>query len=206
MAFIPIVDLTTLVAAGQKLDALNFSAYNKVFGAEKTVNVVEGHTGKPKNMSTAPEQRSLNSRQPPLRQNTQSFPSRFKSNVSPNNTNPKPNPQSFPTTSRTNSQNLRPKSFETATEVLESSMAGPSRVSNQSQLTLVEVVHNHTPPPENTCYNCGRFGHHQVMCRQPRNIFCTVCGLKGFPTNFCPFCLKNETNADEKRRLQNPKA
>ncbi|XP_058445188.1 uncharacterized protein LOC131426458 [Malaya genurostris] len=42
MTFIPIVDLETLLAAGQKLDALNFSAYNKVFGTEKNVFVVEG--------------------------------------------------------------------------------------------------------------------------------------------------------------------
>ncbi|XP_058827433.1 uncharacterized protein LOC131687369 [Topomyia yanbarensis] len=48
MTFIPIIDLETLVAAGQKLDALNFSAYNKVFGTEKTIQAVQGTESNPK--------------------------------------------------------------------------------------------------------------------------------------------------------------
>ncbi|XP_062542413.1 uncharacterized protein LOC134210375 [Armigeres subalbatus] len=38
---LPIADLQTLVFAGQKIDAINFSVYNKVFGPEKSVNAVE---------------------------------------------------------------------------------------------------------------------------------------------------------------------
>lgn len=47
--FLPIADLESLVAAGQKVDALNFSAYNKVFGSEKSVHIVDEDSsqGKP---------------------------------------------------------------------------------------------------------------------------------------------------------------
>lgn len=37
--------MTFLPTAGQKLDALNFSAYNKVFGTAKTVQVVNQESG-----------------------------------------------------------------------------------------------------------------------------------------------------------------
>ncbi|XP_058834322.1 uncharacterized protein LOC131691724 [Topomyia yanbarensis] len=46
--FIPITDLATLVAAGQKVDALNFSAYNKVFGTDKQVAMIDQNVSKKK--------------------------------------------------------------------------------------------------------------------------------------------------------------
>lgn len=60
MTFIPIFNLETLVAAGQKLDALNFLAYNKVFGTEKSVQAIiqPGANGRnqPKPNASLPQQ------------------------------------------------------------------------------------------------------------------------------------------------------
>lgn len=208
MTFLPIADLETLVAAGQKLDALNFSAYNKVFGTDKTVQAIgnKDSGGKKKQKSNIsqsdpqvsgqiasvgqpgqfnPNRGNRSQQRPTPNQDTKQFP--------PNHSRPEPQ-----------SSQARNPPKEAAPS--NSPMPGPSGTQPRPTLTLDDVVNNHTPPPNNTCFNCGRFGHHTVMCRQPRGTFCSTCGLRGFPTDFCPFCIKNGSSANENRRPQGPQA
>lgn len=198
MTFIPIVDLETLVAAGQKLDSLNFSAYNKVFGPEKSVQAVESGTNTKNRKKSSQQQTSgqVASAQYSQGRNNRTNISNFQ------NSAPRPN--------QTSSSNIQDISNSQPSQkpkpTIDRQVAGPSGCPPRPRLTLDELVNGHIPPPSNTCFNCGREGHHSVMCRQPRGVFCFKCGLQGFPTNYCPFCLKNGPTASENRRSQNPEA
>lgn len=202
MTFLPIADLETLVAAGQKLDALNFSAYNKVFGVDRTVQAVNHKEASGKNkqkgllsFTALQESDQIASVSPSTQYNSNR--NNRPSNPSQNSVT-KPNTANNQPTQRVNTP-IRSPSKESSP----SPRAGPSGTQSRPILTLEEVVSNHAPPPNNTCYNCGRFGHHTVMCRQPRGVFCSTCGLHGFPTDFCPYCIKNGLSANKNRRPQN---
>lgn len=200
MTFLPITDLETLVAAGQKLDALNFSVYSKVFGSEKTVHAVENDL-KPKSKSGQKVASGTRTQQ------TISVVRQSRQNGNERHTNP--SKQSPPT--RANASQNRPPAQQSSTETQNSArnpssssltLAGPSTYPLRPQLTLEELVNRHSPPPNNTCFNCRKIGHEAPMCRQPKAIFCSNGGLHGFPTNFCPYCVKNGKNAGENRRSQ----
>lgn len=211
MTFLAIADLETLVAAGQKLDALNFSAYNKVFGTEKTVQAVGNKEPNARKKQKNPVDQSDShgpSQTASIGQSQQYNPNR--NNRGPPHPSQNPyNKQNTPNHQRSDSRHEPPNSQSRNSpkdSSCSSPVAGPSDGRARPALTLEEVVNNHTPPPENTCYNCGRFGHHTVMCRQTRGTFCSTCGLRGFPTDFCPYCIKNGKNANENRRPQNHQA
>ena len=203
MTFIPILNLETLIAAGQKLDALNFSAYNKVFGTEKSVQAVgpqgNHNRSQPKPAPVPPPQQkrplgSYNNRTGSQNSNT------------PIRTGQPSN--STPSSTSGNQNNQKPQLAQNSPRKAEPNapVPGPSGTSPRPQLTLEQVVSGHKPPHPNSCFNCGTAGHHFAMCRQPRRLFCDKCGLHGFPSNFCPYCLKNGPRVDENRRSQNPTA
>ena len=39
------------------------------------------------------------------------------------------------------------------------------------------------------CFNCGEKGHFSRNCRNPRRVFCRICGKRGFYKYDCPNCL-----------------
>lgn len=163
LTFLPIADLPTLIAAGQKIDSLNFSAYNKVFGVEKSVNAVSQTKPKKSSTESQPHQSTAS---PPVH----------------------PNPQR---SSRSSHSPNPPKNLSQA----------PVRNQPQQRVrsTLEHLINSHQPPPENTCYNCGVYGHSLRECRMPRAVLCENCGFRGYPFNNCPYCTKNAMSASEKR-------
>lgn len=204
ITFIPIVNLETLVAAGQKLDALNFSAYNKVFGTEKSVLAIGTHESVGRNQNKATPPPPQQQQRPPGQFREQSG---YQNKINSNRPSLPSNPSSS-SNSRAAQNYQKPSSGlnSNPTNERKSPAAGPSGNSSRPQLTLEHVVSEHKPPHPNSCFNCGTPGHHVAMCRQPRRLFCDNCGLHGFPTGFCPYCLKNGNRADENRRSQNPQA
>ncbi|XP_055599014.1 uncharacterized protein LOC129748419 [Uranotaenia lowii] len=191
MAFVPVLNLESLVAAGQKLDALNFSAYNKVFGPDKVVNVIEGSDHK---QATKNRQQVATSDTSAAVQQLQNSYPRAAVAGSKGNSAPKSQNQFSPNLPGPSRQLVGKSSGETS--------------SSQSQppLTLEMVVNNHKPPPSNRCYNCNREGHHAAICRQPPIIVCFKCGLRGFPTAMCPYCVKNHGTANQNRGSQERQA
>ncbi|XP_062701912.1 uncharacterized protein LOC134285347 [Aedes albopictus] len=167
--FLPIADLPTLVSAGQKIDAVNFSVYNKVFGPEKTVNVVEYSEPK-KCLSQDKPNKSSTPHQQTSSRNTKAH--------SPPQTN----------------QNR--KGSETGTDT----SRGPAR----APTTLEDMIKSHKPLSSRHCFNCGLFGHRMDQCRLPRGVLCENCGFRGYPTNNCPYCVKNALAASQNRRPLNP--
>lgn len=171
LTFLHINDLPTLVAAGQRIDALNFSAYNKVFGVEKAVNVVS----QPKKNPLAGQQ----NQQPPAHPPSNAQTNNFKKNSQP--------PQHFQNQGKNASQ------------------ANPRNQPQQkSRSTLEGLIDSYQPPPANTCYNCGTYGHSIRECRLPRAVLCENCGFRGYPFSNCPYCIKNAMSASEKRGPLNP--
>ncbi|XP_055588879.1 uncharacterized protein LOC129741197 [Uranotaenia lowii] len=187
MAFIPIVNLESLLSAGQKLDALNFSAYSKVFGSDKVVHVIEDEDLEQSRSTKTKKQTSSSDFVVPVQQHPRGNSAGPKVNVVPKNQ--KQFAQNLPGPSR--QINSKP-----------TAVGEPSGSQSQPQLTLEMVVNNHKPPPSNRCYNCNREGHHAAICRQPPIIVCFKCGLRGFPTAMCPYCLKNHGTASQNRDIR----
>ncbi|XP_062534692.1 uncharacterized protein LOC134203871 [Armigeres subalbatus] len=153
MTFLPIADLETLVAAGQKLDALNFSAYNKVFGVDRTVQAVNHKEASGKN-----KQKGLLSFTA-LQESDQiasvSPSTQYNSNRNNRPSNPSQNSVTKPNTANNQStQRVNTPIRSPSKEPTPSPRAGPSGTQSRPTLTLEEVVNNHAPPPNNTCYNC----------------------------------------------------
>lgn len=169
LTFLPINDLATLVAAGQKVDALNFSAYNKVFGTEKQTNAVTVSEPKPKAKKAEPP-------------NIQTQPSQ--SNNRNRNKTPITQTETAPSAPNTSRAQHQANSFKNQ----------PNRLP-----TLTALIDSHCPPPPNHCFNCGAYGHRFNACRLPRGVLCENCGFRGYPTNNCPYCIKNEMSARENR-------
>ncbi|XP_055613075.1 uncharacterized protein LOC129759617 [Uranotaenia lowii] len=167
MAFIPILNLESLLSAGQKLDALNFSAYSKVFGSDKVVHVIEDEDLEQPRSNKSKKQAPSSDFVVPVQQHPRNNSAGPKANVVPKNQN------QF-------AQNIPGPSRQIASKP--TAVGEPSGSQSQPQLTLEMVVNNHKPPPSNRCYNCNREGHHAAICRQPPIIVCFKCGLRGFPT------------------------
>lgn len=161
--FLPIADLQTLVSAGQKIDAVNFSVYSKVFGPEKSVNTVEctETSAKPK------KEKQLNKL------------------ISSKQSSPPSNP----------SQQNQQRGSQTAAP-------GP-RGSTRSNPTLEDLIELHQPLSQRHCFNCGKFGHRMGQCRLPKGVLCENCGFRGYPSDNCPYCVKNAMAASENRRPLN---
>ena len=170
--FLPITDLVTLVAAGQKVDALNFSAYNKVFGNEKSVSAVENTSSNKKGKR---DQQPNTQASPPQQHVRNAYSSNQPQNPSNNNRTPPARAQQ--------------------------QMAGPSSASRANpQPTLEDLIDSYRPTPPSHCLNCGKYGHRMPTCRVPKGVLCEICGFRDYPTNNCPFCIKNGMAANESRR------
>lgn len=183
--FVQIPNIDFLLAAGQRMDAINSSIANKVFGNEKAVNVVTETGAKPKNNNN----------------NIQNS-SQWQPSNPPHGPNFTQN-RSVPNNSRT--QNLPAQTNERRPQ--QSSV--PPQESNTPRAstscpfapgTLEYRIVNHRPPPRNQCYNCGHFGHQMANCRCPKSVLCENCGFQGYPSNNCPYCLKNSITVDQNRR------
>lgn len=171
LTFLPITDLPSLIAAGQKIDALNFSAYHKVFGVEKSVSAI----GPVKQKQSTPEG-NLNRQK--LAQ-----------------------PTSHPHSDNTHKVS---RSFHGSQNPHKHQAHTSNQPQHKPRLTLESLIDSYQPPPENTCYNCGIFGHSIRECRAPRAVLCENCGFRGYPFRNCPYCLKNARSASEKRGSLNP--
>lgn len=169
LTFVHITDLATLVAAGQKVDALNFSAYNKVFGTEKQTNAISVGDQNPKVKKSGQQ-----SNQSP---DAASQPNNRSRNKTSNNTQNSPSPSSNPA-------------------------RGQPPAATAS--TLEALIDSHCPPPTNRCFNCGMPGHTVDACRCPRAVLCENCGFRGYPTNNCPYCIKNAMSVGENRGSLHP--
>ncbi|XP_058448788.1 uncharacterized protein LOC131428762 [Malaya genurostris] len=190
MTFIPIVNLETLVAAGQKLDALNFSAYNKVFGTEKFIQAIDGNEANTKKKSkTQPQAQQKGQTAAVVQQPNQL---RNQSNTSSNtqNNQSRSNYQSIQSKQPTqNHQSNQNSSHDSVTQI---PVAGPSQSQPRPQITLEDVINAHSPPPINTCFNCGRIGHHFAITCEPKSPFAwsrRVTTKKDLPTVPPPFWI-----------------
>lgn len=182
--FQPITTIGQLTAAGQKVDALTYPAYNKVFGTEKSVNMVSSSEPKPKPVKKESNKTLPSSPKNPPQPNT----SRNNYNNSPhpgsNNRNQDSSNQPYPT---------RPQQNAAA--------SGPSLRAQIGPVSQLEtMINNHRPPAQNQCFNCGNFGHLMQFCPLPKCVLCAVCGFRGYPTDNCPFCIKNDLTASQNRR------
>lgn len=171
--FLPISDLPTLVSAGQKIDAVNFSVYNKVFGPERSVNAVESVDS-----DTKSKKGFSKDKQNKPSTTAQQFPPSCNTNTNP--------PQS----------RQQQNSSQTGTN--------PSRVPTRPPITLEEIIDSHQPLSGRHCFNCGKFGHRMDRCDLPKGVLCANCGFRGYPTNNCPYCIKNAIAASQNRRPLNP--
>lgn len=185
LTFVPKQTLSILVNAARMLDAHSFPAYNKVFGLERNVHAVSttNQSNKKKQKESAGE--TVNAvgqpARPPQNQNN-------RNQQRPSTSTPQQQQQQQAGPSGSNTQ--RPQGNHN----------GQSGQPPRPTMTLDDLVNAHAPPPENSCFNCGRAGHHFVMCRQQRALFCGNCGLRGFPAEHCPYCLKNANAANQNRR------
>ncbi|XP_055543099.1 uncharacterized protein LOC129728674 [Wyeomyia smithii] len=163
LAFTPIVDLFSLVSAAQKLDSINFSSYHKFLGNERTVQIVEDTSSKSKKKDKQQPQTQKSIAQAAV----SSQPGHIKQYpTSPAQSNSRFNQSSKNNQQTVNSQE-KPNSSNSSSRP--EPIAGPS--GPQKLFNLENLVNAHVPPASNTCFNCGRAGHHMAMCRQQRNIF-----------------------------------
>lgn len=170
--FLPIFDLASLIAAGQKVDALNFSAYSKVFGNEKSVTMIDDERNRKSQRNSTPIAKSQPARSS-ITQPHSEFPrSASCLTNSPNRDHPRGQPL----------------------------LSKPANKSKRSPIPLDALIDAHQPPPNSTCFNCGRQGHRITQCTLPRGVLCEKCGFRGYPTNNCPYCTKNVLSASENRR------
>lgn len=189
--FVSINNISSLLAAGQKMDAIHFSVYNKVFGNEKSVHVVTDTGTKPKtnikeHQNTPPTTSNQNSNSNQNRSNSNQSNNRSSNPPPPSNER---RPQQSSSTPPQSNQPRASTSSSTSTPFIPG--------------TLEHMIINHRPPPRNQCFNCGHFGHQMANCRCPRSVLCEVCGFRGYPTDNCPYCLKNSPPVGQNRRPLN---
>lgn len=175
----PVQDLPQLIEAGHLIDASNFSMYQKVFGTEKTVNVV---TQKNPNNQNPP-----NNRQQP-RNTGQGDSWKSQKQKSNSNQGEKPN---------TNKGNEYRKPLH---DPKNTKPTEPQEGSSKPQRTLDYLVAGFKPPSADVCLNCRQSDHHIDRCRSIKGLICFVCGFKGFDSQHCPYCRKNGLQTIENRR------
>lgn len=186
LAFVHIVDLPSLVEAAQKVDALIFPAYNKVFGNEKSVSAIS------ENQRESTQKNGKNKNRNENAEENQAGPSAKVNQVYSHSYHSRKDVESsLPSGSRNNPQQ---------------SVVNHSVNQYRPVLSLEEMISSHRAPPSNCCYNCGKYGHKMIRCSLPRGVLCGKCGFRGYPTENCPFCIKNELTANESRRSLNPNA
>lgn len=176
----PVTSLAELLDAGHQIDASNFSLFAKVFGTEKSVNIVSSGTTNrdgAKNYGRS----QFNSR-PQDKNLPKDKEGNTKKKEGGHKTEDRP------------SQNSARESKE------ENSGEGPSKPSR----TLQYLVEGYKPPRRNECLYCRQTNHSLEQCRNYRGLICLVCGFKGFEAQHCPYCKKNGLQTVESRRPSNP--
>lgn len=191
LTFLPIFDLPSLLAAGRKVDANNFSLYNKMFGGEKSVNTVSMISEKSEAKKAPPRQdprattSSHNTRQAPRPINTH--------NRSPGNV----------TGESRQGNPIRYSASNPPISNISNPAGGPGQKStrrpNNHPSPLEKLIDSYRPPGMNSCYNCGKPNHQHEDCPDPRRVFCLICGFKCFETSKCPYCRKNGLQTDQSR-------
>lgn len=188
LTFLPIYDLPSLIAAGRRVDANNFSLYNKLFGTEKT------------NTVAAFQERKTEVKKPPPRSDNRQ-PSGSRSMAQ----SPRPS-ISHSSVSQSSVQNRNlPKNAQTQPPNTAnahnpgSSGVNSARRSSSMLSALEKLVDSHRPPGMSSCYNCRKPDHQYEECPEPKRVFCLICGFRGFETVNCPYCRKNGIQADQSR-------
>lgn len=175
--------LQQLVDAGRQIDASNFSLYNKMFGSEKSTNVVNEF--KPRNQEN---KQISNPRQNPQSDSKKQKPPQSNNNYKQNKEQPKSNTK--PNGSSCNKSEPKPSPGR----------ENPQEGNSNNIRSLDSLIAAHKPPQMDQCIFC-RFSNHTIdQCRSSRGLFCRMCGFKGFDTQNCPYCLKNGFQTIESRR------
>lgn len=167
------------------IDASNFSLYAKVFGNEKTTNAIT--ESKPKKGDSKGYRDQGRPPFKPFPQQKGSNPSKTKDE------NPIKKEEPF------GKNSPRPPQSEQGKPV--DPKEGPSK-----PRTLEMLVEAHRPPRSYECLFCRQTNHALEQCRNYRGSLCMVCGFKGFETQNCPYCQKNELQTVRNRRPSNPSA
>lgn len=174
----PVCDIHQFIEAGHLIDASNFSMYQKVFGSEKTVNLV---SQKNPHLQT----QNQTSRQP-----------RHTSSVKWKSKKSGPAPVS-PEKSNGHRENTQSKSMtQPKTSISPNPQTGPSK----PRRTLDYLLEGFKPPSPEVCLNCRQPDHQIDQCRSIKGLICFICGFKGFDSQNCPFCRKNGLQTAESRR------
>lgn len=165
-----VTTLQDLMFIGKDLDATDFSAFTKVFGApRKETCAINSNSG-----NLAPTRTFFNKN----RQDDSVVNQNHQKNNKPKLHNPK--------TENKPSPQINPMDKGTRNEVR------PTEQKPSCSKTgfLAKLISEYTPPSEFECYNCGD-DHSLESCPVPRRVFCSRCALKGFTTENCPYCIKN---------------
>lgn len=175
----PISSLSELLEADHMIDASNFSLFAKVFGSEKSTNVVS--EGKPRRDEQKPSDRF----HPNSKFSEKTYSKKeFKQNTSKNEKTHEPKPQN---------NSSKPVGNEP-----------PQEGSSKPSRTLEFLVNGYKPPRTSECLYCRQPNHSVEQCRNYKGLMCLVCGFKGFETQNCPYCKKNGLQTFEKRRPSSP--
>lgn len=175
----PVVDLPQLIEAGHLIDASNFSMYQKVFGAEKTVNFVS-HKNPPSQLQNQTSRQS--------RSNTNQ--TEWKSQKPKTNLAQSEKPE-LPREGTQGKTAMPPKPSSSS-----NAPTGPPK----PRRTLDYLVEGFKPPSPDICLNCRQPDHQVDQCRSIKGLICFVCGFKGFDSQNCPYCRKNGLQTAESRR------
>lgn len=205
LTFLTIPDLPTLNAVGRMIDAGNFSLYNKMFGSEKSVNMVSEPPEKKTEVKKTPQLAPQQTHTQPANTNNNNS----RQNQQPGNQNsyqPRGNQDNYQARGSGSNPNLgtqyrvNPAANTTSTFTPNLAQPGGSGLNNSNRTAstpsvLARLVDEWRPPNPNVCYNCGRTQHYHEECREPKRVFCLICGFKGFETLNCPYCRKNGIQA-----------
>ncbi|KXJ68007.1 hypothetical protein RP20_CCG006673 [Aedes albopictus] len=161
----PIANLSELLEAGHLIDASNFSLFAKMYGTEKSANVVSfNHPQR--------EEKKQSSRLPASSKSQEK--SYFKNK----------------TTFSRKDGNFEMDSKPASTSNKSLKVENPGEGSSKPKRTLDYLVEGYKPPRDNECLYCRLTNHVLEQCRSQKGLMCLVCGFRGFDTQHCPYCKK----------------
>lgn len=175
----PIGNLSELLEAGHLIDASNFSLFSKMYGNEKSTNVVSFN-----NSNEGEKKQSFRPMNPKAQEKN------YFKDKSNNSSKKEGNSKIEPKTSSSSNQPTKNEN--------------PGEGSSKPKRTLDYLVDGYKPPRDNECLFCRLTNHSLEQCRSQRGLMCLVCGFRGFETQNCPYCKKNGLQAVENRRPSNP--
>lgn len=181
----PVQDLPQLIEAGHVIDASNFSMYQKVFGTEKSVNLIAQKNPSHQSYSNSRQQKSHIDQAEPWK------PSKSKQVPGP--------PEKQP--SLKGNEHCKPHS-----DARPSKPFNPGEGTSKPNRTLDFLVAGFKPPTMDVCLNCRQPDHQIEQCRVIKGLICYVCGFKGFDSQNCPYCKKHGLHATDNQRAGNKSA